>query len=352
LTIIDDILDFSKIEARKLTLDKVAFQPRQCVEHIVASLSEKATERGLKLTQSVDASVHDAVVGDPARLRQILINLVGNAIKFTTSGVISIEVKLAEERGSGVALHFCVADTGVGIAKEKQRLIFEAFTQVDGSSTRKFGGTGLGLTISSQLVALMNGSMWVESEVGKGSRFFFTVTLDAAANAPAAETVTVPVDVPVVQTSSAVTGSAVPSAPAGEGSLRILLTEDNPVNQKLAMRMLQKLGHQVTLANNGREAVQNVQKADWRFDLVFMDVQMPEMDGLEATGEIRRLESSNGRHIPIVALTAHAMTRDRERCLEAGMDGYLTKPIQMDRLAATLQEIAAKKHSEEALTLS
>jgi PAS domain S-box-containing protein len=318
LSIIDDILDFSKVEARELTLENISFDPRQCLAQAVALVSEKAREKGLALRHSIGSEVPPAVLGDPGRLRQILFHLLTNAIKFTPAGSVFATVNVAEWGDGNVTLKVCVADSGIGIAQDKQATIFEAFTQVDGSSTRLFGGTGLGLTICSQLVALMGGKIWVESAPGEGSRFYFTAVLWVAAATPVAQ------DTP---------------------ALRILLVEDNLVNQKVATRLLERSGHHVTVAVNGREALNTLECLEWNVDVVLMDVQMPEMDGLEATRQIRRMELSSGRRLPILALTAHTMKSDEERCLAAGMDAHLTKPIQTDLFARALQDVADGKFS-------
>ncbi len=331
LTIINDILDFSKIEARKLILQRVAFDLRHCVEQSVAALAVKAAEKGLVLQHSFDAAIPDSLLGDPSRLRQILLNLIGNAVKFTLQGSVSVDVRTIEQSGSRLKLKFCVRDTGIGIPKDKQRAIFEAFTQVDGSSTREFGGTGLGLTISSQLVALMDGEIAVDSEPGQGSEFHFTAVFDVPERTEVQQH-------SLESASEPVKADAKPVA--AKSGLRILAVEDNPINQLLLTRLLEKSGHCVTIAANGREAIDCLAGANWEFDAVFMDVQMPEMDGLEATREIRRIESTREKRMPIIALTAHAMERDKERCLNAGMDRYLAKPIQANLMQALLQEIA------------
>jgi CheY-like chemotaxis protein len=247
---------------------------------------------------------------------------------------VSVKVDALEKSASAATLKFHVSDTGIGIPPEKRAVIFEAFTQADGSSTREFGGTGLGLAICSQLISLMNGRIWVESEVDKGSDFYFTVTFEVPEQKQTDSVAERP-DPPALQHPEAKRETS--------GSLRILIVEDNPINQRLATRLLEKQGHQVTLAADGREAVETLQRANWEFDAVLMDIQMPEMDGLDATKEIRRLESINARHIPIIALTAHALKRDIERCLAAGMDRHLAKPIQKELLFAVLREIADRK---------
>jgi CheY-like chemotaxis protein len=279
----------------------------------------RARRKDLALECRVDGDVPDALVGDAHRLQQILINLVGNALKFTDQG--EVELRVAKAAGDGT-LQFSVRDTGIGIPREKHAFIFEAFAQADGSMHRKYGGTGLGLAISARLVALMGGRIWVESEPGRGSTFHFTANFQ------------------VQQPGSRPAAPASAELRPAVRSLRILLAEDNPVNRRLAARVLEKRGHAVALADNGREAVSAYESST--FDLVLMDVQMPEMDGLEATGCIRSRERENGTYVPILALTAHAMKGDRERCLAAGMDGYLTKPIQPRDLIRAVESFAMR----------
>jgi two-component system, sensor histidine kinase and response regulator len=462
LTVINDILDFSKIEAGRMDLDPVHFNIRDQLEEAVKSLALKAHSKGLELTLEVEKDVPLYVVGDPLRLRQILINLTGNAIKFTSSGQVDVAVRLERAEDAGVRLRFDIRDTGIGIPEEKQAAIFEPFAQADGSTTRKFGGTGLGLTISTRLVTLMGGSIWVESQPGHGSCFHFTacfgvateterevpgesslagthvlVVDDNAVNRriltellwqwemkPAAAAgglealamlrrasergdpfalvvtdchmpemdgfdlarrirnsphlteavvimltsgvqtgdvqrcrelgicahVTKPVRraelksaiakvmartrKPSVEAQSSGGQAAPPAGARADSPMRILLAEDNLVNQRVALRILEKEGHRVTVANNGAEAVEAFGRED--FDAVLMDVQMPEMGGFEATAKIR--ERPGGGGVPIIAMTAHAMAGDRERCLDAGMDDYIAKPIR----AAALLELVAK----------
>jgi CheY-like chemotaxis protein/anti-sigma regulatory factor (Ser/Thr protein kinase) len=263
------------------------------------------------------------VAGDPGRLRQILVNLIGNAIKFTEHGEVAVEVEPVSVTGDEVELHFTVRDTGIGIPTSKQQHVFGAFAQADSSSTRKYGGTGLGLTISSQLVTLMNGWIWVESEEGKGSTFHFTVKLGAG-TAPSAE----------------LTEPEGRRVPAFEGrKLRLLVVEDSPVNRLLAIRLIEKHQHTCAVAVNGREALERI--ANEKFDCVLMDVQMPEMDGLEATTAVRERERQTGGHLPIIAMTAHAMAGDSERCLASGMDGYITKPINSRDLFGAIERVLA-----------
>jgi PAS domain S-box-containing protein len=337
LTVIDDILDFSKMEAHKLTLRPVQMSISGCISQTLLALSARALEKHLALEKEVEALVPDELLGDPLRLSQILINLVGNAIKFTNSGKVKVGVKWVERSAADIRLEFCVEDTGLGIAKSQQDLIFEAFRQADGSYTREFGGTGLGLTISSQLVALMDGRIWVESDLGKGSRFYFTGRFGL---------------VPAKSEEVAQNAGHVPTNHDREldrcQNLRILVVEDNLVNQRLAQTLLQKKGYHVTVAGNGRIGIEKLLQCDWQVDAVLMDVQMPEMDGLAATREIRRLEIERKSHLPIIALTAHALDRDRERCLAAGMDEYLPKPIQVEQLFTVLRSLIRSDRPVEA----
>jgi PAS domain S-box-containing protein len=458
LALINDLLDFSKIEARKFELDKRDFNLRDILEDTVRLLAPRAHQKELELGCHIQVDLPERVFGDPIRLRQIVINLVGNAIKFTDKGEVMLHVERQSQSESALDLHFFVSDTGIGIPEEKQQTIFEAFEQADTSTTRKYGGTGLGLSISAALVKLMGGTMWVESKVSQGSKFHFTVVLEIRESESESLTKEVNklVDLPVLVvddnasnrrilseiltnwhmkptlTSSGaealsalkkadsknsfalalldvhmpdmdgfavaeqirnnykelkvilLTSAARPadvarcrelgvsdylSKPikqselfdaivttmaehgrkheryesasaffqASERSLRVLLAEDNPVNQTLAMRILEKLGHNVQVVNDGREALRRSQAEE--FDLILMDVQMPEMDGLEATKAIRASEASTGKHISIIAMTAHAMKGDREKCLSAGMDGYLSKPIRIDDLKRAMSEV-------------
>jgi signal transduction histidine kinase/CheY-like chemotaxis protein len=334
LHLINDILDFSRVEAGKLHLLNAGMEVRRSVDEVLRTLCFGAQQKGLRLVSEVDDGVPGWIEADEARLRQILINLIGNAIKFTAQGEIRLRV-WAQDRESGVpSLHFEVADTGIGIPKDKQSSIFEPFEQADGSITRKYGGTGLGLAIVSRLVELMGGEIRVESpwrrpdstEWVTGSAFRFHIKLVAAR--PAAPAV-------------AGLGQS-PVAPPR--ALRVLLAEDNAVNRRLAEILLKKQGHSVAVAENGRAAVALFDGE--AFDLILMDVQMPEMDGLEATAAIRKREQETGsQRIPIVALTAHAMNGDRERCVAAGMDGYISKPINPQELYRTIQELTAVTES-------
>jgi signal transduction histidine kinase/ActR/RegA family two-component response regulator len=323
MQIINDILDLSRIEAERMSIDPVPFHLREWLEESIKPFSLRAQEKKLELTASVAADVPDEVVGDSSRLSQVLTNLVGNAIKFTERGSIAVRVELDGDSAQedtdplappgGAVLRFTVVDTGIGIPMDRQRDVFRAFTQADSSTTRRYGGTGLGLTISRNLAAMMGGRMWVESEEGRGSSFYFTTTVGLPAR-PAEETAAPD---PRARSFS--------SLDPARRQLRVLLVDDNVVNQRLAARLLEKRGHTVITATTGNEALAAIEREP--FDLAIMDVQMPEVDGLTATGIIREREKSHGGHLPIVAMTAHAMTGDRERCLQAGMDGYLPKPI-------------------------
>jgi two-component system sensor histidine kinase/response regulator len=463
LLLLNDILDFSKIEAGKLEMESIAFSLRDVLDETIKSISLRAHQKGLELVCHTLPDVPDALLGDPTRLRQIVLNLVGNAIKFTSQGEVALLVEKRQEAHNGVLLHFAVSDTGVGIPKEKQPSIFEAFTQADTSTTRKFGGTGLGLAICFQIVEIIGGRIWVESELGKGSTFHFDLRFalqdnpsvhhepigteilrnlpvlvidDNATNRRVLETALMgwgmkptlaeggrqalalmkqrggkehpfvlmlldakmpgmdgfrvakaikqdpnyPEPTIIMLTSSGARGDAkrcrelgikaylpkpiVPSdlleaikmalgsqqrsemsTPVitrhllreSRRKLKILLAEDNAVNQLLAVRLLEKRGHTVTVVQTGKLAVEALLAQ--AFDLVLMDIQMPEMDGLEATASIRQREKITDKHIPIVAMTAHAMVGDRELCLKAGMDAYVTKPLDVEKLFATIDDL-------------
>jgi CheY-like chemotaxis protein len=324
LNIINDILDFSKIEAGRMDLQAVEFSARDTVESTIKSLSQRAHEKGLELEGHVEPAIPETLLGDPGRLRQILINLAGNALKFTDRGKVIVRLERESEDRGFVMLHFSVRDPGIGIPAEKQTAIFDAFTQVDGSAARRHGGTGLGLTISKRLVEMMSGRIWVESAPGQGSTFHFTAKLKALETAPSMQ--------------ADLTDRQRPSAHAGEKrKLHVMLVEDNAVNQALASRLLEKQGYQVTVVGDGRKALATLGRN--KFDLVLMDVQMPEMDGFEATAAIREAEQCTGGRLPIIAMTAHAMKGDRERCLSAGMDGYVSKPVHVQELFAVMDDV-------------
>jgi signal transduction histidine kinase/ActR/RegA family two-component response regulator len=332
LVVINDILDFSRVEAGRLELESLDFSVRRCVEAALGSVRSLAAEKHLAISVEFDDDVPDWVRGDPHRLRQILLNLLGNAVKFTVAGGITVRVSLAPEQDAAAAgsnaapaprqIQFAVSDTGIGVPESQRELIFQPFRQADGSVTRRFGGTGLGLAISRKLVAMMGGRMWLESAEGRGSTFFFTAPVPPA-EAPAGA------EEPDLAAGGQSTAGQSPRQP-----LSILVAEDNVVNQRLIRILLERRGHRVTVVGNGDAAL-----AAWRqdrFDCILMDIQMPEMDGYEATRRIRARESGNGPHIPIIALTAHAMKGDREKCLQAGLDSYISKPIQTAALDAAL----------------
>ena len=463
LAIINDILDFSKVEASKLELESLPFDFSTTLWETVRVLSLNAEQKGLELVLDIAPEVPEGMVGDPGRLRQIVTNLVGNSIKFTEHGEIVVRVGLEEEQGDICCLHFLVSDTGIGIPQDKQKSIFEAFTQADSSISRKFGGTGLGLTIVSRLVRLMNGKIWLESQTGKGTTFHFTARLprspkpaalppqldalrglsavvvddNAVSRQMVAESLRrwgmppvvaanteealrllssagdggTPIRLAVIDAhmpgtdgfalaeeikrrspsttstlmllssrgfrsdvarcrqmgiSSYLTkpvsqAELLQAVRAGLGldgaghtaqhdlrrapsdstlsGLRILLAEDSQINQLLAVTILEKQKHRVSVATDGAQVLEALR--DSNFDLILMDVQMPEMDGLEATVRIRRQEAQRGGHIPIIAMTANTMQGDRERCLEAGMDGYIPKPLRRDQLFRTIECVLA-----------
>ena len=318
LTVVNDILDFSKIEQHHIELESVAFSLAGAVDEVVAPLALRARGKGLELSSVIAPDAPPYVVGDPVRLKQVLSNILSNAVKFTERGSVRLDVSTDECAGDRATLHARVADTGIGVPADKRAAIFEPFQQADGSMTRRFGGTGLGLAIASNLVRLMRGRLWIDDEPDAGSTFHFTVPVGIAASAPGA----------------AVAGAGEPAAAAPRGA-RILIAEDNIVNQRVAAGLLTKRGHQVTVVANGREALEALQAG--AFELVLMDVQMPDMDGFEATAAIREWERATGRRVRIVAMTAHAMKGDKERCLAAGMDGYLSKPIDQRSLYAAVE---------------
>ncbi|MDI6710001.1 MAG: CHASE4 domain-containing protein [Bacillota bacterium] len=319
VTIIDDILDFSKIEAGKLALEKVDFEIRPLLESAAGLLSWKAREKGLSLRITVDPDVPEWLRGDPGRLRQVLLNLLGNAVKFTDHGEVALKASLAAADEKQVTVRFAVSDTGIGLPEAAREHVFEPFTQADGSTTRKYGGTGLGLSICRRLVELMGGTIGVESAEGKGSTFWFTVPLERS-EGKREHPVTAP-------------AASLPPVPPGSGP--VLLAEDNPANRRLISLLLGKMGLEVHAVANGREAVEAVSLKPYA--LVLMDCQMPGMDGFEATAAIRELESATGRRVPIIALTANALKGDREKCIAAGMDDYLSKPVDAEKLRAAVR---------------
>jgi PAS domain S-box-containing protein len=346
LALINDILDFSKVEARKLELDRVEFDLRETIEAALKVMKEQARSKKLTLACRIEPQVPERLTGDPERLRQIIVNLVDNAIKFTAHGEVVLRVAPdrepreaafpanGQDSATTTALHFTITDTGIGIPPEKQSQIFDAFAQADSSTTRKYGGTGLGLAICAQLVELMGGRIWVESRTGEGSTFHFTVKYEVPRNSGAKE------EQPLAARNAAQAKGSRPAANiAARKSLRVLIAEDNPVNQMLVVHLLERRGHTVAVAETGRQALDLLAKH--RFDAVLMDVQMPDMGGMEATAIIRKNERESGEHMHIVAMTAHAMKGDRERCLAGGMDAYISKPIDAKQLFDAVESARA-----------
>jgi signal transduction histidine kinase/CheY-like chemotaxis protein len=335
LVILNDVLDFSKIESGRLDLEKLPFDLERCIDEVVTLFSGKASAKGLNLYVRVSPDVPKRIRGDVNRVRQIISNLLSNAVKFTAQGEVAIEVtrQRLEFADEGLArLQFAVRDTGPGLPPEAQGLLFQPFTQADASTSRKFGGTGLGLAICRRLAQLMGGDAWLESTLGRGSTFYFSVVaevVDVQAATPAAN----PVEA---------TPQASPLAPIVASTLRLLLVEDNAVNQKVALTMLKRLGHAADVANHGGEGLAAVRERD--YDIVLMDWHMPEMNGLEATLAIRR-ELPPGRQPWIIGLTANAMTGDREKCIQAGMDDYITKPLRKEELIAALARAGSHRES-------
>jgi signal transduction histidine kinase/ActR/RegA family two-component response regulator len=343
LNIINDILDFSKIEAGKIDIEATQFDLRECLETTLKTFAPHADEKHLELLCEIAPDVPEYVRGDSTRVRQILLNLVGNALKFTPQGEVTLGVTVESNDDHHHVLHFTVVDTGIGIPAEKLKLIFDPFTQADLSTTRKFGGTGLGLTITSRLVERMGGKIWVESEPGKGTRFHFTLQFGAPVLG------TRPWQpIPIILSSIPATGAPpVVQVEHSAKSLRILLAEDHIVNQRLTTRLLEKRGHSVVVVGDGLEALKAIEQSS--FDLVLMDLQMPVMGGIEATTTLRKTEVATGLHQRVIALTAHAMKGDAEHCLEIGMDGYLSKPICPQELDAVLKDCAVDNQLESAV---
>ncbi len=338
LSTINDILDFSKIEAGKLDLENIQFDLRLAVKSVLGAAAARAEDKGLHFISHVSPDLPHELVGDPVRLRQVILNLLDNAIKFTQQGQIETSLELQETAVDSIVLRFSVADTGIGIPEGMLGTVFESFTQVDSSITRRFGGTGLGLAICRRLVENMGGQIWVESEEGKGSRFHFTMrfALPKLLALPVATGPSCNVHMP-----GPLTVSSTMATPQG---MHLLLAEDNVVNQRLAIRMLEKRGYRVTVVANGAEVLKALESTC--FDVILMDIQMPEMDGLEATRAIRLQERTTGAHLPIIALTAHALRGDRERCVAAGMDDYISKPIKVDELVSALEKWANSPSQE------
>jgi len=321
LELLNDILDFSKIEAGRMELDAHEFDLNEVVTEIAQAMGIRAFQKRLVMQHHISPEVPTRLIGDDGRLRQILVNLIGNAIKFTHQDGVTIEVTVESTTADLVTLHFKINDTGIGIAHDMQDSIFEAFTQAETSTSRRYGGTGLGLAICHDLVALMQGRIWVESQAGKGSTFHFTAAFGRTSGI-----------------------SIKPKSPrikpviTAHASMKVLIVEDGHVNQLVGARMLEKRGHTVKLAANGREAIECCGKND--FDAILMDVHMPGINGYEATARIRQMEQATGRHVPIIAMTANAMKGDRERCLAAGMDDYISKPLRSAELFQVVEQFA------------
>jgi CheY-like chemotaxis protein len=322
MTILNDILDFSKIDKRELQIERIPVVLRDEFGRALEPIRLQAVAKGLTFEVRIDPGVPAVALGDPVRINQVMTNLVSNAVKFTERGGIRIHVYSEPPDDAGLVLHVVVDDDGIGIPDVQHEAIFQPFRQADGSTTRRFGGTGLGLAISASLVSLMGGRIWVKSRLGEGSTFHFTVRMEPEVAAA--------VDAPM---DSATAPSARPAR-----CLDILVAEDNVINQRVARGILERRGHRVTVVDDGHQAVMAVETHD--YDVVLMDVQMPRMGGFDATAAIRRDETVSRRRVPIVAMTAHALKGDREKCLAAGMDEYLTKPLNAGELVAMVERLA------------
>ncbi len=326
LTVVNDILEFSRISADKVVLDCRPFEPARIVKEVTTLLSVEAHRKGLKLTQVVAPGVPVTLYGDPVRLRQVLSNLVGNAVKFTDRGGVSVSVRIEAESEDAVLLRFEVRDSGIGIPGHLMGRLFQPFSQVDDSTARRYGGTGLGLVISAKLVALMGGEIAVESEPGQGSNFHFTARFGKSASSVLSERPS---------------RADAPSRGGPHQDVQILVVEDDRVNQRVATLQLQKLGYAPRVACNGSEALEELARTS--YPVVLMDCQMPGMDGYQTTAEIRRRENGSGRRTIVLALTGHAMEDERNKCLSAGMDGFISKPIRVEELAAVLESCLSRK---------
>jgi CheY-like chemotaxis protein len=323
LTLVNDILDISKAEAGKIDLEIINFDLEHVIVDIERTLGLSAKKKGIKLLKSVSTDLPAYLKGDPTRLRQVLANLVNNAIKFTSQGSVTIEVNSETQNRDQVRLRFEVTDTGIGIPVESLSRMFQSFSQADASTTRKFGGTGLGLSISKHLVTLMGGEIGVKSTAGLGSAFWFTIPFEMG---------------------SQLLGEASTSDDASVGvqrKLRILIAEDNSVNQFIAIKMFEKLGHTAVAVANGNEAFDALRTIP--YDLVFMDCQMPELDGYATTKMIRNAKTLECNNIPIIAMTANAMSGDREKCIGAGMNDYVSKPMKLKDLALAIERNVVRK---------
>ncbi len=338
LSIINDILDFSKIEADKLELESIPFDLKSLVRGVEQMLAGSAREKGLVLTVTFSPEIHQTLKGDPTRIQQVLTNLIGNAIKFTEKGEVTVGLSTREVDGQNVTLLISVDDTGIGIDPEVYSHLFKPFSQADGSTTRKYGGTGLGLAISSELVSRMGGVLDCESTAGKGSRFFFTLPLEIVSEEEMKKS----------QQGSAKNLPKYRKKKKQNAAIHVLVAEDNETNQEVVSAMLQKAGCEVTLVSNGQDAVAMISENS--FDLIFMDCQMPVMDGYQATAEIRRreVEEKQNNHSLIIALTANVVEGDREKCLAAGMDDYIGKPFKLDDIMEVLSRWSGGESSEKA----
>jgi CheY-like chemotaxis protein len=325
LALMNEVVDFSNVEGGRVSLESSDFDLRTLVREALAAMEEPARRQGLQLRTRFSPNFPAHLKGDAARVQQVMEILLDNAIKFTEKGFVEVTAEAQTITSGHAIMHVEVRDTGIGIRAEQKAIIFEPFRQADGSSSRRYGGTGLGLAMCARLIELMNGHIWVESTPGAGSNFHFTARFGVSENR------TLPTG------ENGTKGSA-----AGPGG-HILLVEDNLVNQKLARRLLENGGHTVTCASDGAQALEACETG--RFDAILMDIQMPVMDGFEATAELRRREQATGRHTPVLALTANAMQGDRERCLSAGMDGYVTKPINTVELLQSIAEAVASRAS-------
>lgn len=317
LAIVNDLLDISKIEAGKTELESIPFNIAEQVNDIAKLLSSSARNKGLNLETIIAENIPPSVVGDPTRLRQVLLNLIGNGIKFTEKGGVSVRATVAQQAADRASIYFSVTDTGIGIAPEEHRFLFQPFSQVDNSNTRRYGGTGLGLSITKRLVKMMGGEIGIESEKNKGSTFWFQIDFNLASTMPTKSD-----------------EHRQPIADRIPGNKLVLVAEDNPLIQLAAAKQLNNLGVQVHTANNGRSALASI--ANFNYDLILMDCQMPEMDGLEATSTLRKMEAGSQLHRIVIAMTAAAMPGDKEKCLAGGMDDYLSKPFSNEQLREKL----------------
>jgi len=326
LSLLNDILDLSRVEAGKIQIENIALDIESIVQNVCKGLSVLASKKRLELEWKIDPQVPRQLIGDPVRVRQVLVNLINNAIKFAFRGKVRITVDFVGADEETTEVQFSVVDQGIGIAQDTLDKIFDAFTQADSSTTRRFGGTGLGLSISKRLVEMMGGRIWAESEEYKGSTFCFTAKFR---NVRKEEFVG----------QQAQDGQPVEAGQAGNnlGVLNILLAEDNIVNQKITVKMLEKRGWVVKTAENGKQVLEMLDAQS--FDIILMDAQMPVLDGFEATQKIRENEKETGQHIPIVALTARAMSADKRKCLDSGMDGYVSKPIDRQKLYEAIENM-------------